>query len=527
MAVMAAQFGHAGSLVWPRKASCGQSDFLAKIEYSIRAPGSVTPVEATKGCLSDRARTTISGGTTMTDASLKNRAGKVLPSERINAFAEQVQGDLIQPGERDYEEARHIWNALIDKHPGAILKCRSTTDVVAAVKFARDNNILVAVRGGGHNVGGRSLCDDGLIIDLSLMRGVHVDPAQRTVSVQGGATLGDVDRETHVHGLAVPFGVISKTGVGGLTLGGGVGWLVRKYGPTCDNVLSMEVVSADGVVRTASAGENPDLFWALRGGGGNFGVVTSFLYQAYPVSAVFGGLIVYPRAAAREILRTYRAFMDTAPEDLTVYVGLISTPDGTPATAIIPCWSGGDLAEGERAIAPLRKLGEPLMDAVQALPFTAMQSILDDAFPAGTRNYWKSAFVKGLSDEVVDVLVEQAKGMTSPLSGLLIEYYGGVGGRKANDANAFAQRHSDYSIGFMPQWTDPAEDDAQINWAKAAWKAIQPYATGDYLLNYLAEGEQEAVKAAFGPNYPRLVELKRKYDPTNFFSLNQNIQPDA
>ncbi|ATU90412.1 FAD-binding oxidoreductase [Phyllobacterium zundukense] len=463
----------------------------------------------------------------MTDASLRNRAGKALPTERATAFANEVQGDLIQPGDRDYEEARHIWNALVDKHPGAILKCRDTADVVAAVKFARDNDILVAVRGGGHNVGGRALCDDGLVIDLSRMRDVHVDPARQTVRVQGGATLGDVDRETNVHGLAVPFGVISKTGVGGLTLGGGVGWLVRKYGPSCDNVLSMEVVTADGVARTASADENPDLFWALRGGGGNFGVVTSFLYQAYPVSTVFGGLIVYPRAAAGEILRAYRTFMETAPEDLTVYAGFICTPDGIPATAVVPCWSGEDLAEGERAIAPLRKLGEPLMDAVQAMPFPAMQSILDAAFPAGTRNYWKSAFVKGLSDEVVDVLVEQAKGMTSPLSGLLIEYYGGAGGRKASDTNAFAQRSSDYLIGFMPQWTDPAEDDPQINWAKGAWKAIQPYATGGYLLNYLAEGEQEAVQAAFGANYQRLVELKRKYDPTNFFRMNQNIQPDA
>ncbi len=463
----------------------------------------------------------------MTDTSLRNRAGKAVPTESIAAFTNEVRGDLIQPGHQDYEDARHIWNALVDKHPGAILKCRGTADVVAAVKFARANDVVVAVRGGGHNVGGRALCDDGLVIDLSLMRGVHVDPARQIVRVQGGATLGDVDRETHVHGLAVPFGVISKTGVGGLTLGGGVGWLVRKYGPTCDNVLSMEVVLADGVLRTASADENPDLFWALRGGGGNFGVVTSFLYQAYPVSTVFGGLIVYPRAAAGEILRAYRAFMDKAPEELTVYAGFISTPDGTPATAIVACWSGKDLAAGERAIAPLRKLGEPLMEAVQAMPFPAMQSILDTAFPSGTRNYWKSAFVTGLSDELVEVLVEQAKGMTSPLSGLLVEYYGGAGGRKASDANAFTQRGSDYLIGFMPQWTDPTEDDAQIDWAKVAWQAIQPYATGGYLLNYLAEGEQEAVLAAFGVNYPRLVELKRKYDPTNFFRMNQNIRPDA
>ncbi len=359
------------------------------------------------------------------------------------------------------------------------------------------------------------------------MRGVHVDRAAQTVRVQAGATLGDVDAETHLYGLAVPFGVISKTGVAGLTLGGGVGWLVRKYGPTCDNVISAEIVTADGVVRTASADENADLFWAIRGGGGNFGVVTSFLYQAYPVSTVLGGLIVYPREAAGDVLRAHREFMKTAPEDLTVYVGLVCTPDGMPATALIVCWSGADLSAGEKAIAPLRKIGEPLMEAVQPMPFPAMQSILDGAFPSGTRNYWKSAFVKGLSDDVIDVIVERAKGMTSPMSSLLIEFYGGAGGRKVGE-NAFAQRESDYLVGFMPQWTDPAEDDAQIAWAKASSDAIQPFTTGGYLLNYLSEGEgPEMVQAAFGGNYSRLTELKRIYDPANFFSVNQNIKPAA
>lgn len=429
------------------------------------------------------------------------------------------------PSDPAYEEARHIWNALIDKRPGAILKCSGTADVVAGVNFARENDVVTAVRGGGHNVGGRALCDDGLVIDLSNMRGVHVDPAARTARVQGGATLGDVDRETHVHGLAVPFGVISKTGVAGLTLGGGVGWLVRKYGPTCDNVTEMEVVLADGTVQTANKDANPELFWALRGGGGNFGVVTSFLYQAYPVSTVFGGLIVYPRDAAGKVLRGYRDFMASAPEDLTVYAGMIWTPDGIPATAVIPCWSGADIEEGEKAIEPLTKLDDPLMVAVQPMPFPAMQSILDDAFPAGTRNYWKSAFVKGLPDGAIDVLVEQAKGMTSPMSGLLVEYYGGAGGRRDADNNAFAQRHSDFLIGFMPQWTDPAEDDAQIAWARGAWDAIQPHSSGGYLLNYLAEGETDAEQEAFGSNYPRLRDLKARYDPRNFFSVNQNIQP--
>jgi len=463
----------------------------------------------------------------MSAETLRDRAGEAIPDEKIEAFANALRGDLIRPGDADYDSARSIWNALVEKHPGAIAKCSGTADVVAAVNFARQNDIVVAIRGGGHNVGGRALCDDGLVIDLSRMRGIHVDPSERTVRAQGGATLGDVDAETHLHGLAVPFGVISKTGIAGLTLGGGVGWLVRKYGPTCDNVIAAEVVTADGRVRTASASENPDLYWAIRGGGGNFGVVTSFLYQAYPVSTVLGGLIVYPREAAGEILRAYRDFMATAPEDLTVYVALASTPDGMPATLVVVCWSGADLSAGEQAIAPLRKLGEPLMDAVGPMPFPEMQSILDDAFPNGTRNYWKSAFVKGLSDPAIDVLVEQSNGMTTPLSAVIVEYYGGAGGRQPPDTSAFAQRQSDYSIGFMPQWIDPAEDEQQIAWAKAAWAAIRPHATGAYLLNYLAEEGRDVVEAAFGSNYPRLREVKQAYDPNNFFSINQNIRPAA
>ena len=312
----------------------------------------------------------------MTGTVLRDRADNPVAEDTIAAFGEALRGDLIRPTDATYDEARKIWNAIIDKRPGAIAMCSGTADVVAAVNFARENDIVVAIRGGGHNVGGRALCDDGLVIDLSSMRGVHVDRAARTVRVQAGATLGDVDAETHLYGLAVPFGVISKTGVAGLTLGGGVGWLVRKYGPTCDNVIAAEIVTADGVVRTASADENADLFWAIRGGGGNFGVVTSFLYQAYPVSMVLGGLIVYPREAAGDVLRAHRAFMKTAPEDLTAYVGLVCTPDGMPATAVIVCWSGADLSAGEKAIAPLRKIGEPAdgRGAAHALPGDAVHS---------------------------------------------------------------------------------------------------------------------------------------------------------
>jgi FAD/FMN-containing dehydrogenase len=457
---------------------------------------------------------------------LRTRGGASVGAEAIDAFAAGIGGQVIRPGDTEYETARHIWNALIEKHPGMIVRARGTADIVSAVRFAGEHDILVAVRGGGHNVAGRAVCDDGLVIDLSLMRGVIVDPVNRTVRVQGGATLGDVDRETHLHGLAVPAGVVSKTGIAGLALGGGVGWLVRKYGPTCDNVLAFEVVTSDGKVLTASKDENPDLFWALRGGGGNFGVVASFLFKAYPVHTVLGGLIVYPRAQAVAVLRNYRDFMRTAPEDLTVYSAMVSTPDGQPAIAVVPCYSG-DLAEGERVLAPLRAFGEPIVDAVQQLPFPQMQQLLDGAFPDGMRNYWKSTFLKELSDAAIETIVAQGNRMRSPLSSIVVEFYGGAAGRVGPGESAFAQRQAEYDVGFMAQWADAAEDEEHMAWTRGAWEAMRPYSSGGYLLNFLAEESPDIVRAAFGANYDRLAALKLRYDPRNFFSLNQNIKAGA
>lgn len=433
---------------------------------------------------------------------------------------------MIRPRDSDYDRARRIWNAIIDKFPGLIVRVRGAADVVQAVKFARQHDLLVAVRGRGHNVAGRALYNDGMVIDLGAMRGVFVDPAARTVRVQGGATLGDVDRETHLHGLAVPAGVVSKTGIAGLALGGGVGWLVRKYGPTCDNVLAFELVTADGTIMTASGTEHQDLFWALRGGGGNFGIVTSFLFRAHPVSTVLGGLIVHGRDQARAILRHYRDFMATAPEELTAYAALLSTPDGHPAVAVIPCYCG-DLAEGERVMAPLRGFGTPVMDSVQSMKFPAMQKLLDAAFPDGTRNYWKSTFVKALSNEVIDLIVDHGNQMKSPLSALVIELYRGAADRVGEAETAFAHRPGEYDIGFMAQWTDPAEDVEHMAWARSAWDAMRPHSSGAYLLNFLQDESPDVIRAAFGASYERLTELKRKYDPTNFFSLNLNIKAAA
>ncbi len=461
----------------------------------------------------------------MRENRLRNIGGQEVAAEQIEAFVGQIQGQVIRHEDDEYVPARHIWNASIDRHPGLIVRCLGTADVIAAVNFARENDILLAMRGGGHNVGGRALCDDGLVIDLSLMKGVYVDPKARAVVVQGGATLGTVDRETHLYGLAVPAGVVSKTGIAGLTLGGGVGWLVRRYGLTCDNVISMQVVTADGSLITASADENQDLFWGLRGGGGNFGVVTSFVFHSYPIETVLGGLIAWPREAAPEVLRFYRDFTQSAPEELTAYAALTYTPDGAaPIVAVIACYSG-DIAEGERVLKPLREFGTPALDAFQPMPFPAMQSMLDGGFPAGNYNHWKSTFIDGLSDAAIDTFVEHASRNNSPLTASLIEYYGGAASRVPVADTAFAPRAAKYDIGMMAQWADPNESTAQVQWARDFSDAMQPFSSGGYLLNFLDQEGEETIRAAFGENHARLVEVKNKYDPKNFFRLNANIKP--
>jgi FAD/FMN-containing dehydrogenase len=444
--------------------------------------------------------------------------------DRIEGFRTAFRGEVIQPGDAGYETARKIWNASIDKRPGIIARCSGVADVVAAVNFARESELLVAVRGGGHNVAGRALCDDGIVIDLSGMKGIRVDARNHTARVQGGATLGDVDRETHVFGLAVPAGVVSKTGIAGLTLGGGVGWLVRKYGLTCDNVISFDIVTADGKARVASANENDDLFWALRGGGGNFGVVTSFEFRAHPVSTVLGGLIIYPRDRAVEVLRFFRDFTQSAPEELTAYAAMVHTPDGIPAVAVIPCYCG-DVTEGEEVLKPLRTFSSPLVDMIQPMPFPQMQTLLDGAFPEGNHNYWKSTFLRELSDDAIGVLVEHANRATSPLTGVTIEYYGGAASRVGVFETAFAQRQAQYSVAIVAQWTDPGESERHIKWARELSDSISPFSSGAYLLNFLGEEGEDTIRAAFGPNYDRLMAVKKKYDPKNFFRLNQNIKP--
>lgn len=454
---------------------------------------------------------------------LSSRKGIEVTNERIEQFHTTFRGELIRPGDAAYEEARRIWNASVDKRPGLIARCTGVADVIAAVNFARENELLVAVRAGGHNVGGRAVCDNGIVIDLSRMKAIHVDVANRRATVQAGATLGDVDRETHVFGFAVPAGVVSKTGIAGLTLGGGVGWLVRKYGLTCDNVISFDLVTAGGSAIVASDKQNPDLFWALRGGGGNFGVVTSIDYRLHPVSTVLGGMIVHPRSEATKVLQFYREFTRTAPDELTAYAALLSLPDGSPAVAVVVCYCG-DLAEGESLIKPLRTFGAPLLDAIQPIPFPQMQSLLDGAFPDGNQNYWKSTFLHELNDGAIEILVQHANQAASPLTAIVIEYYGGAASRVGQMETAFSHRAAEYNVGILAQWSDPKDSAQHVAWARGLAGALQQFSTGS-LLNFLGEEDQATITSAFGANYDRLREVKKKYDPENFFRLNQNIEP--
>ena len=442
----------------------------------------------------------------------------------IQPLASVFRGELFRPGDASYDQARRIWNASIDKHPAVIARCSGIADIVAAIGFAREKNLLAAIRGGGHNVGGRALCDDGIVIDLSRLRAVHVDPANRTVRVQGGATLGDLDAETHAFGLAVPSGVVTKTGIAGLTLGGGVGWLIRNYGMSIDNLLSCQLVTADGKILEAGASQHEDLFWALRGGGGNFGVVASFEFRAQPVDTVVGGMLVYPREAAHDVIRNLRDRMASAPDELTAYAALLTGPNGLPVVGVIACYSGPEDG-AEQALAPIRGFASPVMDTVQRMPFPAMQSLIAPHFPDDNQNYWKSSLLRDLPDEAVSTVVDYANRMTSPLSMIVVEYYGGAAGRVAPDATAFAHRDLPWDIVIAAQWTDAAESARHRTWARDAEEALQPFATRAHLLGALDAEGQDVINSSFGANLPRLATIKGKYDPTNFFRVNQNIRP--
>ena len=441
----------------------------------------------------------------------------------LQSFGTGLSGTVIRRGDAGYDQARQVWNGMIDRSPAAIFRCSTTADVVAAVNFAREEGLALAVRGGGHNAAGLALVDDGLVIDLSGMRAVRVDADKRVAYVQGGALWRDLDAATHPHGLATTGGVISSTGVGGLTLGGGLGWLMRQHGLACDNVLAVEIVTADGQVRRASATENPELFWAVRGGGGNFGVVTNFEFRLHPMRTLYAGMLVFPGPQAPQVLRRYREVAESAPDELTVFAAMMTSPDGQPITAIFPAYNG-PLGKAEAAVKPFRDLG-PVADQVQEMPYPALQSMLDDGFPSGLHVYWRSDFLKGLPDEALDALVDRFQAITSPLSALLIEQFGGAVARVSADETAFAQRDAMFNLAIVSRWMEPANPSIHTEWARQTSAAMRPFASGGVYVNYLGEEGADRVKAAYGAKYEKLVAVKKKYDPKNLFRVNQNIQP--
>ena len=444
----------------------------------------------------------------------------------IEALRASLGGPLLRPGDDGYDAVRQIFNGMIDRRPALIARCTTTGDVIKAVNFAREQGLIVSVRGGGHNVAGNAICDGGLMIDLSLMQGIRVDPAARTVRAQPGLTWRAFDRECQAFGLATTGGAVSSTGIAGLTLGGGFGWLGRSYGMTCDDLISADVVLADGTLVTASADENADLFWGLRGGGGNFGIVTSFEYRLHPVGPVLGGMLVYPLDRAKDVLRTFRDFNASAPDASSVFAAMMTTPEGSQVLALLVCYNG-PIEQGEKLLRPLREQTAPIADLVAPIPYEQMQTLLDEGFPFGLQNYWKSEFLKSLPDEAIDLVVDRFAATPSPLSAVVFEQFGGAYRRVASDENAFGHRDWDYNFLIISRWTDPADAEPNIRWARDLWNAVQPFAAGVVYVNYLEGGQEGAnrIRAAYGANYDRLAALKERYDPTNFFRLNQNIQP--
>ncbi len=457
-----------------------------------------------------------------------------LQEVQVESFRAHFQGAVLLPGDADYDEVRQIWNAMIDRRPALIARCTSPEDVVQAVRFAREHNLLASIRGGGHNIAGNAVCDDGLMIDLSLMKGIRVDAGARRVAVEPGCTLGDLDAATQAHGLATPTGINSTTGVAGLTLGGGFGWLSRKFGMTVDNLLSVDVVTADGRQVRASETENADLFWGVRGGGGNFGIITSFVFQLHPVGPdVLSGLIVFPFDQARAVLTQFGRFTETMPDDLNVWMVTRKAPPlpflpeavhGKEVVVLALCYAG-DPAEGEKLIAPLRGFGTAYGEHIGVQPYAAWQQAFDPLLTPGARNYWKSHNFSTLSDGAIDSIIKYAGMLPSPHCEIFIGTLGGKTTRVAPEAMAYSCRDANYALNVHARWETAAEDERCIGWARAFFDESKPFASGGAYINFLTQDEADRVSFAYGATYGRLVELKKKYDPTNFFRMNQNIKP--
>lgn len=472
--------------------------------------------------MNDLALATLDSGKTRIDA------------ETLAALASRLRGAVLTQEDAAYDQARSVWNAMIDRRPGLVIRCAGAADVREAVRFAHDNRLLVSIRGGGHNIAGSAVCEGGLMMDLSQMRSVRVDIAEQRAWVGPGATLSDVDKETQAFGLVTPTGINATTGIAGLALGGGFGWTTRKFGLTLDNLLSADVVTANGELVRASAAENPDLFWALRGGGGNFGVVTAFEFRLHRMGPqVLSGLVVHPFADALSILRQYREALDQAPDELTCWVVLRQAP---PLPFLPAEWHGrkvlvlamchcGDLEQGEQATARLRGIGTPIADVVSPHPFTAWQQAFDPLLAPGARNYWKSHDFASLSDAAIGVLIGAVEELPGPECEIFIGHVGGAAGRVAADATAFPQRHSHYVMNVHGRWREPDMDKTCIGWARALYEAAKPHAIGTAYVNFMPADEEGRVEAAYAGNYRRLAELKQRYDPMNLFRMNQNVRP--
>ncbi len=459
-----------------------------------------------------------------------------IPNEHMEALRQSLRGKVVAPTDAGYDQARTIWNAMIDRRPAVIVQCAGAADVVCAVRFAREHGLPIAVRGGGHNIAGSAICNDGLVIDFSAMRSVQIDTRTRRAYVEPGATLGDFDHEAQACALATPLGINSTTGVAGLTLGGGFGWLTRRYGMTVDNLVSADVVRADGERVHASKDENPDLFWALRGGGGNFGVVTLFEFQLHPVGPqVLTGLFVYPAAEAKAVLMQYRTFVETMPEDLSVWLVLRKAPPlpflptdvhGTDVL-VLPAFYGGDPATGQALLAPLRGFGKLHGEFLGMQPYTSWQKAFDALLGPGARNYWKSHNFTDLPDGAIDKMIEYAGKLPSPLSDIFVGLVGGHAARVAPDATAYHHREARFVMNVHARWERPDEDQACIAWAREFFRATEPFATGGVYVNFLTDDEVGRISAAYGANYERLAQIKHAYDPDNVFHVNQNIAPKA
>ena len=454
----------------------------------------------------------------------------------VDEFRTHVHGEVLSPGDDGYDEARSVWNAMIDRYPALVVRPSNTDDVVGAVDFARTHDLHIAVQGGGHNVAGNGVCEGGLLLDCSSMDSVEVDSAAKTARAEPGVTLGVFDRATQEYGLATPGGIVSSTGVAGLTLGGGWGWLSRSYGLTVDNLRSVEVVTADGSVVRASETEHPDLFWAVRGGGGNFGVVTSFEFELYEVGpTVLAGLLVYPFEVAGDLLRFHREFTTTAPDALCCYASVRTAPTisllpeavhGELVATLYLCYAG-DVEAGERTIRSLREFATPLVDLVEPRPYVEFQRLFDDVYPPGFRNYWKSGFVRrsGLSDDAIDTLLRHAETVPSPYTSVVVEHLGGAISSPDADATAYAHRDAGYAFNVFSRWELPEEDERQIAWTREFFAAMAPLLGEGVYVNFLGSEGDDRVRAAFGDNYERLREVKRRYDPANVFRENQNVEP--